>query len=222
MRNDFKSRIYSLLENKEIKNILHIGAYDGASEIDFYNSLNVNSIVWIEGNPRIIENLKNNTNNYQNINHYIYNNVVSDISDNVDFHLIGSPDWNSPDGVNLGCSSILNLKKHAELYPGIDKLESIKVQTTTVDEIYKKDNLPAPDLINIDVQGAELMVFKGSETLLDNVKSIFVETADIELYENCVLKKDLNDYLNKFGFEEVLYCPHDWCWGDTLYLKKSS
>lgn len=220
MKQEYKTKILSLLNNLNIKNILHIGAFDGSSELDFYNALNVNSIVWVEGNPKIIEKLYNNINLYKNINHHVFNNVVSDICGFAQFNLIGSPDNKYADGMNLGCSSLLNLEKHAELYPGIYKIESIQVKTTTIDNIYKENNLFKPDLINIDVQGAELMVLKGSESILDNVKSIFVETADIELYKNCVLKPVLSDYLQKFGFVEVLYCPHDWCWGDTLYIKK--
>ena len=56
------------------------------------------------------------------------------------------------------------------------------------------------DLLNIDTQGYEMEVLKGSRKLLSqNVKYIILEVNKKELYEGCPLVKDI-DIFKKYGF----------------------
>jgi hypothetical protein len=76
------------------------------------------------------------------------------------------------------------------------------------------------NFINIDVQGYELEVFKGSENLLNSIDYIITEVNRDEVYENCVRIESLDEFLSKYGFIRV---ETDWAghtWGDALYIKK--
>lgn len=60
--------------------------------------------------------------------------------------------------------------------------------------------LPRPVLVKIDVQGAELEVLKGCDTL-EQSDFVYVELSFVELYENQPLYGEVAAYLAKRGFE---------------------
>ena len=82
-------------------------------------------------------------------------------------------------------------------------------------EDYNKYNF-----INIDVQGYELEVFKGSTEILKNIDYIMSEINRDEVYINCTRIEDLKSFLSEYGFVLV---EEDWAgntWGDGFFIKK--
>jgi len=73
----------------------------------------------------------------------------------------------------------------------------------------------------MDVQGAELMVLKGSEKVLDNVKWVTTEATweDPDYIDN-VMYDELKSYLESKGFVETETVPHAKNWGDVLFVKE--
>jgi hypothetical protein len=67
----------------------------------------------------------------------------------------------------------------------------------------KQNVIDKIDIIWIDVQGAELNVFKGGENILKNTKVIFTEVGLKAYYEGHSLKKDIDNYLLNLGFKEI-------------------
>lgn len=220
MKAECYTDIVNALTSFDIKNYVQVGAYNG-NEGELYNTLNPDSVVWIEPTPHMYEYLKINTQKYTNIKKQMYfDYVISDIIGEIDFNLIGINESTEPNGVNFGCSSILELKEHANIYPQFKKFETIKRQSITLDELYNKHHIEKPGFLNMDVQGAELRVLMGATNLLENdIKVILAETAEVEMYDTSVIEKDLTHYLNKFGFKKYNYYKHDVMWGDTLYIK---
>ena len=78
------------------------------------------------------------------------------------------------------------------------------------------------NMINIDVQGYELEVFKGSLESLNNIEYIMTEVNLDELYEGCPLMQDLDEFLgNIWGFKRVAQrIVGNNTWGDALYVKE--
>jgi hypothetical protein len=74
-------------------------------------------------------------------------------------------------------------------------------------------------MINIDVQGYELEVFKGAVKTLEIIDIIYAEINLEELYKDCVLVDELDAFLRKFGFIRILTQLAHKSWGDALYLK---
>jgi len=61
------------------------------------------------------------------------------------------------------------------------------------------------DCLWLDVQGAELLVLKGAERLLPNVRSIFVEVSvRPELYRGSATFAEIDSLLRGFGFQLAL------------------
>jgi len=76
------------------------------------------------------------------------------------------------------------------------------------------------NMINIDVEGYTLEVFKGAESIIETMDYIMAEVNNAELYRGCVLVDELDTFLSRFGFSRV---EVDWVgktWGDALYIKK--
>jgi len=77
-------------------------------------------------------------------------------------------------------------------------LKSIEnVKTTKLDEFLETQNIDKIDFIKIDVQGAELDIFKGGEKALNDVLKIVCEVEFVPLYKNQPLFGDICSFLAK-------------------------
>jgi FkbM family methyltransferase len=191
--------------NFNIKGVIHIGGHHG-QEYDLYKTLNV-PILFFEPITNSFNILKNKINNDLNVLAFqcALGNENKTISMNVEIANNGQS------------SSILKPKKHLEQYPHItfDFIEEVSMfRLEDLDIDFSKYNF-----INIDVQGYELEVFKGTNTVLKNIDYIISEINRDEVYENCPHVDDLDKYLSQFNFKRV---ETNWAgdtWGDALYIK---
>jgi hypothetical protein len=76
------------------------------------------------------------------------------------------------------------------------------------------------NMINIDVQGYELEVFKGAVETLNTIDYIYTEVNFVEMYKNCCIVNKLDIFLREHGFKRVLTNSDPKTWGDALYLKQ--
>lgn len=82
----------------------------------------------------------------------------------------------------------MNLKKETE------------IETITLDSFVDKYSIDEIDFLKIDVQGAELDIFKGAKKSLNNVLKIVCEVEFIPLYHDQPLYGDINKFLNQHNF----------------------
>lgn len=75
--------------------------------------------------------------------------------------------------------------------------KTIPVTTHRLDDM---DDLPEPDLLKIDVQGAEKMIFENGRRKLRSAIAVISEVAFIPLYENQPLYQDQAACLQEMGF----------------------
>ncbi len=201
--------------NFEIKGIIHIGAGSGA-ELRNYSKLKAQNFLMIEPDPdsyrklilrkyyyKLIYQKKINTENCL---------ITNRSKKNFPFNIMNVKD----------CNSLLDLHLHKKIYPNIFLKKTIKLKSETLNNIFKsKYNIKDYNFINIDIQGAELLAFKGATNILNHIKGIYSEVNFEELYKNCTLVDQLDEYLEKYDFKRV-YTNNDMhsSWGDALYLKK--
>jgi hypothetical protein len=72
---------------------------------------------------------------------------------------------------------------------------------------------------NLDIQGSELHVLRGSKELLKKCDAIYTEVNSEHVYNNCGLIGEIDILLKEHGFERVDTLWTDMKWGDALYLK---
>lgn len=78
----------------------------------------------------------------------------------------------------------------------------------TLDTITQQRQFPMPDLIKIDVQGAEVDVLKGAYKCISNAKHMIVEIQDIEYNVGAGLAKDTIPFIESLGFKLVTRINH--------------
>jgi len=194
----------------KINGALHIGAHHG-QEVDVYRSLNINSILF-EPHPDSYNIL---TNKFQNVSDVILENIA--LGSQTETKIMYCESTNQA----MSCS-LLKPKKHLSYYPHI-KFESEKtVNQIALDDYIQSKNLDLNNynFINMDVQGYELEVLKGSSNTLKHIDHIMTEINFEDLYENCVKVDELDLFLNQFGFKRLFTHSTDYGWGDAFYSKK--
>lgn len=73
----------------------------------------------------------------------------------------------------------------------------------TLDSVVTEKGFPLPDLIKMDVQGAELSVLKGAKTCLEGCKDLILELQKVEYNVGAPLKDEVISYLKTLGFEMI-------------------
>jgi FkbM family methyltransferase len=198
-----------------IKGIIHIGAHRG-EEIWQYKRNKINNLLLIEANPDIFLNLKIKKffyNFFFKMNILIENSLITD-ENNIqkNFNITN----------NTQSSSVLDLAKHAEIYPKIKVLKKVNISSKTLNYLFDlKYKISDFNFINMDIQGAELLALKGGSNILKYIEAIYTEINFDELYKNCALAKDLDSFLINYNFKRVatVHSSHN-SWGDALYIKR--
>ena len=70
-----------------------------------------------------------------------------------------------------------------------------------LETVVKNKKIPLPDLIKIDVQGAELDILKGSMKVINNAKFLIVELQHVEYNQGAPLCNKTRDFLIENGWE---------------------
>lgn len=195
----------------QITGIFHVGA-SHAEELQSYISNGIENMIWIEAIPEIYEKMQLIIKPYPKA--LGFNACISDVSDkDVEFKITNNSGQSS---------SFLNLKIHKEVHPDVFVTKTIKLKTKTISEIIEQNNINIANynFLNMDIQGCELFALKGiKKEYFDNIKYIYLEVSTKELYENCALLPDIDEFLNVYGFKRAMIRMTDCFWGDAFYIK---
>lgn len=80
---------------------------------------------------------------------------------------------------------------------GLDRVE--KIRTARLVDCISAEDLTAPVLMKIDVQGFELEALKGCSELMDSISIFIVECSFVELYEGQALAHQVIQHLRQAG-----------------------
>ena len=196
------------------KGVIHVGAYR-TEENEWYIPWVNNNVVWVEANP-------NTYNRYTKpLAEKVGQKCYCFAACNVDgkFANLQVPHGTTYEENNhsAGCSSLSNT---TALGPG----SMIKVPIMSLDTLFRVENLDISkyDFLNIDTEGAELLVLKGFESNIDNINYILVEMSKGDRFNTGCSHDVLDTYLSEKGFElkeeSTLY---DNDWGDAFYIRSN-
>lgn len=195
------------------KGIIHIGAHFG-NEIKDYNEIGYKNVIFVEPSSQTFKILKSNVellNKDKDCRIIFINKAFGSSIGEIEMFI---------ETANQGqSSSILEPCFHLVQYPNITFTSKEIIQLTTLnDEIQNYDDY---NLLNIDVQGYELEVLKGSTNILPNIDFINTEVNKVEVYKNCALINQIDEFLSQYDFIKI---DENWMgdvWGDAMYIKKS-
>ena len=189
------------------KKAIHVGAHK-AEERQTYNENGLGQVVWVEANPILIENLRVAVNEED----IVLQAVVSDVDgQECTFNCTTSTQ----------SSSILKLGLHSVFFPRIKVEETFTAKTITLQKLFFENNLSIKDfdLINVDIQGADLLALKGLGNDISYLKVIYTEINTKPMYEDGPLLDEMDEYLGKYNFQRVetkMWKNHPW--GDAIYV----
>ncbi len=93
-------------------------------------------------------------------------------------------------------SSLLAFGSHGELFPEVQVARTIEVQTRRLDSVLAEHGLEAPDVLLLDVQGAEYQVLSAlSAEVLAQVRLIYAEVSTERVYASAGLLPDVERLL---------------------------
>jgi FkbM family methyltransferase len=193
---------------------IHVGAHFGEERAD-YEALGLAEVLWVEASRtdygELVARLA--VRSGAATRHSTVNAFVADTSgQTVRLRRF------SNEGASSSIYAATPLFKH--YWPSVEDTGiSEEVVTTTLDDIAIETGFAKPDLLVVDVQGAELLVLKGGQTVLGQVKAVIVEVSRGRFYEGGVLYPELRDYLLARGFREAQRALGH---GDQLYLRRDA
>ena len=186
-------------------NVLHIGAHH-AEELEAYTSHHWNRVTWVEAQPDKVDFLRKKLPAHHKLIHAAVWNE-RDISLNLKVM------------TNTESTSLLNLGTHASEHPSVRLSHFIPIKTQVLSDIIPLND--TPDLIALDIQGAELKALEGFGSRIGDVRWIYCEVNKDYLYEGCCLVTDLDSYLKKYGFKRVATRWTYHGWGDALFVQEN-
>jgi FkbM family methyltransferase len=124
--------------------------------------------------------------------------AVSDRDGTAQFHVT------SNDGES---SSLLAFGSHRDLFPEVEVQRTIEVPTRRLDSVLVEHGLESPDMLLLDVQGAEYQVLQSlPPALLAAVRLIYTEVSTERVYASAGLLADVEALL-KPRFVNLGYAP---------------
>lgn len=174
-------------------NIIEIGAVQVQDNKEpFYELLDYfpsTKIIGFEIEKEVCE--KMNSQSYEGVEYYPY--ALGKANEKRKLYITNHP----------MCSSLYKPnEKLIKLYNNFEVAylkEETEIDTISLDYFVDKHNVGNIDFIKIDVQGAELDIFKGASKTLKNVLKIVCEVEFISHYENQPLFGDVCSYLNEYN-----------------------
>ncbi len=196
--NNTELKQYILKHNVKINGVIHVGAHFG-QEDDTYKELGIKNRLYFE--PLLLN----------------FNTLKNSIKDD-DVIIVKKALGNEKKIVSMYVetknngmsSSILEPKLHTKQFPDIVFNSTEDVELDRLDDL--EYDFSKYNMMNIDVQGFELEVLKGSINTLKNIDYIIVEINNAELYAGCPMFNDINNFLVNHNFT----CVDQFWWGNNF------
>ena len=213
-----KTNIFALLKSilptKPV--IIEAGSFKGKDTKRLSSNWPHGAIYAFEPVPGIFERLQQNTKKLKNIS--CFQLALSNTTGGSTFYVSQKPiKKEAPFQAGSLKKPKERLKWSDVIYP-----KTITVQTITLDEWAKQNNINQIDFLWLDVQGNTYEVLQGAQRLLPKIKAIWTEVEFIDAYEDQTQYEQLKEYLESKGFQAIakdFENQKEWFFGNVLFYR---
>lgn len=179
--------------------IFEIGCYDGTLTRAFYMNSQTRPHIYVafEADPDNYIKILNNK--YVPEEAIIVNKAVGASNGTVKFWK-SSGKFNNEGNEYDVCGSLRPPKELNTLMPFI-KFREIEVESITLDDYAKENNIDHVDLMLVDIQGAEKDMIAGAQELIKKTKFVYLEKCNAELYDGMAVGEELKTIMDQHGFD---------------------
>lgn len=195
-----------------MRKLIHVGAHL-AQERFKYDALGYQDVLWVEGSPKMAARLRKVIAEHMTTSparHVVAEAIVTDTD---------AGTASIREVANDGSStSIFPLRRNAaERWSTAETGLIETAPSRTVDSLAAEYGFLDADVLTADVQGAELLVFKGATAVLSAARAVITEISQELAYDGGVLLPELAAYLATQGYFPASRPPKRY--GDMLFLK---
>jgi FkbM family methyltransferase len=177
--------------------IADIGSRDALDGLYLLQQLNGSELHIFEPNPQAATLCRQHIEKFGNISKIFFNETaLAAEAGNVDFYPVNQSESEKKD---IGLSSMFQVNPRYSKRRGKIIQNHISVPAITMDSYFKKKN--KPDILWMDVEGAELLVLKGGIKTLEQVKVIHIEVGFRAMHLKKPLFWEIDEFLQKAGFK---------------------
>jgi FkbM family methyltransferase len=200
--------------NCSIRGVIHVGGFVG-EELHGYRELGLTNTILFEPQQKLYEIIQSKCQDDEQV----FNVALG--SEACEKEMFISDRHGGIEAGAGASSSLLKPKIHLTEHPEVTFPTTTTVQVHRLDEFLQSENLRAINynMLNIDVQGYELEVLKGADSILGCIKLMILEINIAEVYEGCPLVEELDEFLRGHHFERVYTYWQSTSWGDAVYVK---
>lgn len=182
-----------LMGNQNGLVIFDVGAHHGQTSLTFNSLFNDPHIYSFEPFKDSFDILNESVKSHKNIE--TFNVALGNVTGKVDFHV------NKLSATN----SILPTHQDSSKNWGedlLDTVETIQVDSTSIDDFIEKKGIAQIDILKIDTQGTEYHVIDGAKKAIqqDKIKLIFLEIITLPTYQNQKYLDEMLSFLRANGF----------------------
>ncbi len=201
-----------------LKTLVHVGAHIG-QERGHYEAAGFTRILWIEGSPatheRLVTTMAEQNAHNEKAGRVARHETLCGLMTDSDGDMLTLKEY-SNDGMSssLFAPTVTMRERWPDVMEtgGGETVPSARLDTLlAMSATYGK-----PDLLAVDVQGAELMVLKGATETLKYAKAVICEVSSQPYYEGGVLYPELSTFLAAHGFAPQSVPRRH---GDMLFLR---
>lgn len=216
-----KKDLLKLFKKNDKLTILDIGGCEGEESIRYSRIFPFSSIYIFEPLPKNQNLVVENIIKYKAKNIELVPLAVSDKEGFSQFYVSSGHPENQPKDLDwdFGNKSSSLLLPENNPHKWLNFNNTIEVKTITLSTFWINNKINIIDFIHMDVQGAELKVLIGAKDFIKKTKAIWLEVAEIELYKNQPLRRDIEKFMNSNGFY-LIKSEIEGQVGDQFYLNK--
>jgi len=193
------------IDETKVNTILELGSRDALDAVELSDHYNAD-VYSFECNPSAIEICKGTIGDHKRV--HLIEKAVWDEEGTISFY----PVINGNTGAS-SCFVAIDDYKY-ETY----EQDEVLVPAIRLEGWFAETGV-SPDLICIDLQGAELRALKGMGEIPASVKYIITEGQTKPIYEGVNLIPEIEDYLEDFGFSIRAECLINPYFGDFLFVR---